>query len=52
MVSEGGVSEAAVTDRTGCWWPKNRKCGELLYWKRFPLKLKECILHRKVKNIV
>ena len=38
-VSEGGGCEAAVTARTRCWWVKLRECGELLYGRRFTLKL-------------
>ena len=39
MSADGG-SEAAVTIRTRCGWDKHRECGELLYDRRFPLKLK------------
>ena len=37
----GGGCDAAVTDRTRCVWIKFRECGELLYGRRFPLRLKE-----------
>ena len=30
---------AAVTARTRCWWVKFSGCGELLYDRRFPLRL-------------
>ena len=40
-VSVGGGCEAAVTARTRFGWVKLRECGELLYGRRFPLKLKE-----------
>ena len=39
-VSAGGGCEAAITARTRCGWAKLRECGELLYGRRFPLKLK------------
>ena len=36
-MSAGGGCEAAVTARVRCWWVKLRKCGEILYWRRFSL---------------
>ena len=39
-VSVGGGCEAAVTARTRCWWVKYGECGELLYGRRIPLRLK------------
>ena len=39
MVSAGGGYEAAVTARTRCWLAMFRECCELLYDRRFPLKL-------------
>ena len=39
-VSAGEGYEAAVIARTRCWWVKFRKCDELLFGRRFPLKLK------------
>ena len=39
-VSAGGGCEPAVTARTRSGWVKLRECGELLYGRRFPLKLK------------
>ena len=39
-VSAGGGCEAAVTARTRCGWAKCRECGNLLYSRRFPLKMK------------
>ena len=38
-VSAGGGCEAAVTARARCGWAKLMECSELLYGKRFPLKL-------------
>ena len=43
-VRAGGGCEAAVTARTRCGWVKLRECGELLYDRRFPLKLKGAVL--------
>ena len=42
-VSAGGGYEAAVTARTKCGLVKFRLCGELLYGRRFPLRLKGAI---------
>ena len=39
-VSVGGGEAAAVTARTRCGSVKLRECGEWLYGRRFPLKLK------------
>ena len=39
-VSAGGGCEAAVTARTRCEWGTLRECGELLFGRRFPLKMK------------
>ena len=42
-VSASGGCEAAVTARTRCGWAELRECGELLYGRRFPLKLKGAV---------
>ena len=39
-VSAGGGCEASVTARARCGWVMFRECGELLYGRRFPLRLK------------
>ena len=39
-VSAGGRCEAAVTTRTRCGWVKFRESSDLLYDRRFTLKLK------------
>ena len=39
-VSVCGGCEATVTAITRCGWVKVRKCDELLYSRRFPLKLR------------
>ena len=38
-VSAGGGCEAAVTASRRCGWVKFRVCSELLYVRRFPLRL-------------
>ena len=42
-VCAGGGCEAAVTARTRCGWVEFRECGELLYERRFPLRLKGAV---------
>ena len=39
-MNASGGSEAAVTARTKIGWIKFRKCGELLYERKFLLKIK------------
>ena len=52
-MSAGGGCEAAVTVITRCGWVMLRECGELLYGKRFPLKLKGTVYKLcKASNIV
>ena len=48
-VSAGGGCEAAVTARTRCGWVTFRQCGELLYGRRFPLKLKGAVYKSYVR---
>ena len=43
-VFAGGGCEIAVTTRTRCGWVKPRECSELLYGRRFPLKLKRVFI--------
>ena len=38
-VSAGGGCEAAIAARIRCGWVNLRVCGELLYGRRFPIKL-------------
>ena len=52
MVSAGGQCEADVTARTRCGWVKLRKCGELLYGRRFPLKLKGAVYRSYVRPAI
>ena len=42
-VCAGGGCEAALTARTRCGWFELRECEELLYWRRFPLRLKGAV---------
>ena len=42
-VSAGGGYEAAVTARTRCRWVNFREFGELLHFRRFPLRLKGAV---------
>ena len=42
-VSVAGGCEAAVTARTRCGWVLLRECDELLYGRRFPLRLKYAV---------
>ena len=46
-MSAGGGCED-VTARTRCGWVKFRKCGELLYGRRFPLRLKGAVYKRYI----
>ena len=39
----GGGCESAVTAKTRCGWVKFRECGELLYDRKFLLKLKGAV---------
>ena len=39
-VSVSGGCEAVVTSMPGCGWVKFMECSELLYGRRFPLRLK------------
>ena len=39
-LNASGGSEAAVTSRTRIGWIKFRECGELLYGRKFSLKMK------------
>ena len=51
-VSAGGGCEAAVTARTRWAWVKLRECGELLYVRRFPLKLKGAVHKNYVRPAI
>ena len=52
-VRAGGGCEAAVTTITRCGWVKFWECCELLYGRRFALRLKEAVNKlRKASNTV
>ena len=51
-VSAGGGCEAAVTARSRCGWVKFRECGELLYSRRFPLRLKGAVYKSYVRPAI
>ena len=42
-VSAGGGCNAAVAARTRCGWVKFSECSELLYGRRFPVRLKGAV---------
>ena len=50
-VSAGGGCEAAVTARTICGWVKFMECGELLYGRRFPLRLNGAVYKSYVRPV-
>ena len=47
-VSAGGGCEAVVTVRTRCWLVMLRECSELVYGKRFSLRLKDKVYKNNV----
>ena len=51
-VSAGVGCEATVTVRTRCGWIKCRECGELLYDRRFPLRLKGDVYKRYMRPAI
>ena len=51
-VNAGGGCEAAVIARTRCWCLTFRKCGELLYGRRFRLKLKEAVHKSYIRSVI
>ena len=51
-VSAGGGCEAVVTARTRCGWVNFRECGELLYGRRFPLRLKWAVYKSYVRSAI
>ena len=51
-MSAGGGCEAAVTARTRCGWVKFMDCSELLYGRRFPLKLKGAVNRSYVRPAI
>ena len=51
-VSAGGGCEAAVIARTRYGCVKVRECGELLYGRRFPLRLKWAVYNSYVMSVI
>ena len=51
-ISAGGGYEAAVPARTRCGWVKIRECVELLYGRRFPLRLKGAVCGKYVRPTI
>ena len=51
-VSTSGGCETAVTVRTRCGWVAFRKCGELLYGRTFPLRLKGAVSKSYVRPAI
>ena len=51
-MSAGGECEAADTVRTRCGRIKSRECGEMLYERRFPLKLKGAVYKNYVRPAI
>ena len=51
-LNASGGSEAAVTARTRIGWIKFRECGELLYGRKFSLKMKDLSELCKISNAV
>ena len=50
--SAGGVCEVAVSARTRCGCVRFRECGELLYGRKFPLKLKWAVYKSYVRPAI
>ena len=51
-VSAGGGCEAVVTERTRHGWVKSRECGELLYGRMFPLRLKGAVYKSYIRPAI
>ena len=51
-VSAGRGCEAAVTARTRDWWARSRESSELLYGRRFHLKLKLAVYEDYVRPAI
>ena len=51
-MSAGGGCEAAVTARIRCGWVKHRECGELLFGRRFPLRLNGAVYKSNVGLVI
>ena len=51
-VSAGGGCDAAVTARTRCGWFKFKECFYLLFFRRFPPKLKGAVYESYVRSVI
>ena len=51
-VSAGEGCEAVVTARTRCGWVMFRECSELLYGRKFPLRLKGAVYKSYVRPAI
>ena len=51
-LNTSGGSEAAVTAKTRIEWIKRRECGELLYGRKFTLKMKRRIYQSCVRSAI
>ena len=51
-MSAGGVCVMSVTARTRCGWVKLRECSELLYGRRFHLRLKRAVYESYVRPAI
>ena len=51
-MSAGGGCESAVTARPTCGWLMFRECSELMYGRRFPLRLKTAVYKSYVRPAI
>ena len=51
-VCASGGCEAAVTAKTRCGWVKFMDCADLLYGRRFPLRLKGAVYESYVRPAI
>ena len=51
-MNAGEGCEANMTERKRCGWVKLRECGELLYGRRLPLKLKGAVHKSYIKPAI
>ena len=52
ILNASGGSEAGVTARTQIGWIKFRECGELLYGRKFLLKMKRKIYQSCIRSAI
>ena len=51
-MSVGGGCESVVTAGARCWWANHKECGDLLYGRKFPLKLKGAVYKSCVRPVI